>query len=356
MKIMEPLPIKTHTAPKTYRMCAEWEPHEATWLAWPHNAETWPNISKIEDLYAEMISEVLRGEKIRLLVNGAPEEDRVRVKLSKKKIDFSKITFLRISTTDAWIRDYGPNFVLSSGTSKTKIAVNHWIFNAWGAKYEEHQLDNKASKKIVDWLKIMTFEPGIVLEGGSIDVNGKGTVLTTEECLLNPNRNPGFDKTKVEAYLKTYLGVGRTVWLGEGIKGDDTDGHIDDIARFVNPNTVVCAVESNPKHTNFKVLSENKKRLQNATDQDGKKLTVIDLPMPKPLYASRKPLPASYANFYISNSAVLVPIFKDPNDKEVLKVFRSLFPGRSVIGIRSEILVHGLGGIHCVTHEEPAIV
>lgn len=334
-------------------MPAEWEKHEATWLAWPHNPETWPDLPHMEDFYAEMISEIVLGEKIHILVNDIKEEERAYQKLFQKKIDISKINFLKIPTTDAWIRDYGPNFVFSSSR---KLTVNQWIFNAWGAKYEEHQLDNEAAKQIVNSLRMPTVQTRMILEGGSIDSNGKGTILTTEECLLNSNRNSSLTKAKIESKLCEHLGAWQVIWLSEGIKGDDTDGHIDDIARFVNSNTVVCIAEANPKDDNYRVLTENKRRLLKACDQDGKKLNVIELPMPKPVYAKTgERLPASYANFYIANQVVLVPVFNDPNDKKVIKIFEDLFPDRSVVGLDSKILVHGLGGIHCITHEEPAI-
>lgn len=336
----------------TYRMPAEWEKHKATWLTWPHNPETWPDLAHMKEIYGDMISALTGGEDIRLLVNDSKEEEDVRRKLSKKKINLSKVTFLQIPTTDAWIRDYGPNFIVSSD----QLVVNQWVFNAWGEKYEEHKLDNEAAKQIISLLKIPKIETNMVLESGSIDSNGKGTILTTEECLLNSNRNESLTKAKIESKLRQYLGAEEVIWLSEGIEGDDTDGHIDDIARFVNENTVVCVTETNPKDDNYQILCENKKRLLCAHDQNGKKLNVVDLPMPKPLFAGTgERLPASYANFYIGNRAVLVPVFGDPNDKEILKIFKTLFPNRSIVGISSNILVHGLGGIHCITHEEPAV-
>ncbi len=339
-----------------YRMPAEWEKHEATWLAWPHNPETWTDLREIESIYIEIISLLVRGEKVNLLVNNLPEEERISAVLSKNKINLSQIRFFKIKTCDAWIRDYGPNFIVKKNVPKGgQLAVNRWIFNAWGGKYEEHKEDDKASREITHSLGVTVFEPGIVLEGGSIDSNGKGTILTTEECLLNPNRNSHLGKKEIEDYLKRYLAVQQIIWLKEGIEGDDTDGHIDDIARFVNANTVVAAVEGNRADPNYELLQENLKCLKKEKDQDGKKLSVIPLPMPERVSFSRERAPASYANFYIANAAVLVPIFGHPNDKAALKILKEFFPDRSVIGIRSTALVVGLGGIHCLTHEQPAV-
>ncbi len=353
-------PVPFGTVPKCpnqlgYRMPAEWEPHESTWLAWPRNPETWSHLEEIESIYIEIISILTRGEKVKILVNDSREERQVFSKLSKNKIRTESVQFFQIKTHDAWIRDYGPNLIVKEESGKKKLAVNRWIFNAWGSKYEEHLQDDVASQQILDWLKLPIFETNFVLEGGSIDHNGKGVILTTEQCLLNPNRNPGYSKEKIETILKNYLCAKHIIWLGNGIEGDDTDGHVDDIARFVNSSTVLAAVESNPKDNNYKPLHNNLKRLQKSTNQNGKKLNVIELPMPGRIDAPFGRLPASYANFYIGNSAVLIPIFDDPNDKPALRIIESVFSGRHVIGIRSEALMEGLGGIHCLTHEQPAI-
>lgn len=341
-----------------YRLPAEWEKHEATWLAWPHNPETWEDLKEIEAIYAEIIACLTAGEKTVILVNDEREEESARKKLSKKGVRLPQVRFLRIKTWDAWIRDYGPNFIMRENSRSSgggRLAINRWIFNAWGSKYDEHKEDDQASRQIAGSLGLPVFEPHFVLEGGSIDGNGEGMILTTEECLLNSSRNPAFGKRQIEESLRNYLGAQNIIWLGKGIEGDDTDGHVDDIARFVNRNTVIAAVETNPADKNYEPLKENLKRLKKAEDQSDKKLNVIELPMPKPLWAGSVRLPASYANFYIANHAVLVPVFGCPSDKTVLRILEEVFPDRAVLGIRSEVLVYGFGGIHCLTHEQPAI-
>ena len=338
-----------------YRMPAEWEHHDATWLAWPHNAETWPDqLDAVEGVYVQMIAQLTKGERVYVVVADAHDERYVYRKLTGQGIRLSQVFCLRAETHDAWIRDYGPNFLVKEGGSKVALAANRWIFNGWG-KYTEFKVDTEISGEITRFLGIPSFEPGLVLEGGSIDSNGLGTVLVTEECLLHRNRNPKLSREKIEQFLFDYLAARNLIWLGKGIAGDDTDGHVDDIARFVNENTVVCAVEKNQKDVNYKALEENRKRLSRAEDQDGNPLNVIEIPMPGAVKSGTARLPASYLNFYIANSAVLVPIFGDPNDATALKILGTCFPNRAIIGIRSESLVYGLGAIHCLTHEQPAV-
>jgi agmatine deiminase len=332
-------------------MPAEWEPHAATWLAWPHNEETWPGkLPEIEEIYLQMIEALTGHEKVHLLVDDEAERERVDKKLSKHGLRKNVVYFL-VPTVDAWVRDYGPNFIRKEDG---KIAFVNWMFNAWGGKYESLARDNQVPDRLAPLLGVPVFSQDIVLEGGSIDTNGKGTVLVTEQCLLNSNRNPGLSRSGIEEILQKFLGLTHFIWLGEGIEGDDTDGHIDDITRFVNPATVVTAVEKNSADRNYAPLQENLKRLKQATDRDGKKLTLATLPMPNRVEASWGRLPASYLNFYIANGVVLVPIFGHPRDGEALKILGELFPKRRIVGIRSESLVLGLGGIHCVTHEQPA--
>ena len=338
-----------------YRMPAEWEPHEATWLAWPHNEETWPGkLPEVEEIYLRMIEALVPHEQIHLLVDDERERDRVEKKLAGQGIFSKHIIYFLIPTVDAWVRDYGPNFIqrVSGGTKET--AFVNWIFNAWGGKYESLARDNVIPDRLAPLLGIPVFSPGLVLEGGSIDTNGLGTVLVTEQCLLHPNRNPYLTRQGIEEALRNFLGFDHFIWLGEGIEGDDTDGHIDDITRFVNPTTVVTALETNAGDANHFPLDKNLRRLREAKDQAGKKLTIIELPMPNRVEGPWGRLPASYLNFYIGNGAVLVPVFGHLQDATALKILAELFPGRRVVGIRSEALVLGLGGIHCVTHEQPA--
>ena len=334
-----------------FRMPAEWEPHEATWLAWPHNEETWPGkVGEVEEIYLQMIEALVTGEKVKLLVNDELERDRVEKKIRSRGINSTQVVYFLIPTVDTWIRDYGPSFV----TDKAKVAWVRWRFNAWGGKYESLALDDGVPEALVPFLKMTRFSPGLILEGGSIDANGKGSLLVTEQCLLNPNRNPKLSRDDIEGTLRNFLGVSHMIWLGEGIEGDDTDGHVDDITRFVNPTTVVTAVEEDSNDRNFSPLDENLLRLQKATDQDGRRLAIVKMPMPDRVDAPWGRLPASYMNFYIANGVVLAPIFGQAKDRDALRILEELFPGRRMVGVRSETLVMGLGGIHCVTHEEPA--
>lgn len=339
-----------------YRMPAEWARHEATWLAWPHNEETWPGkVAEVEGIYLQMIEALAPEEKVALLVNDERTREKVARRLEGRKVKTENIVYYLTPTVDAWMRDYGPNFVLRDSGGKRGIACVKWIFNAWGEKYESLMQDNEVGHRLAPLLEMPLFCPEIVLEGGSIDTNGEGLCLVTEQCLLNPNRNPRLSRSRIEEALRNFLGFTRFIWLGEGIEGDDTDGHIDDIARFVNPTTIVTAVEEDAQDKNEAPLRENLKRLRGATDGKGRKLEVIPIPMPGRIEASWGRLPASYLNFYIANGVVLVPIFGHANDRVALKTLGEVFPDRRIIGIRSETLVMGLGGIHCVTHEQPAV-
>jgi agmatine deiminase len=325
-------------------MPAEWHSHTATWLSFPHNQETWGDrLLDVEDACVQMIDSLHRGEIVNLLVNDEAMERRVKAKLLAVGVDLSRVVLHRIPTVDAWIRDYGPTFLLQ----KSEIAMVDWTFNGWGNKYPDYPRDTVIPRLINERLRIPRFEPGIVLEGGSIDVNGAGAVLTTEQCLLNPNRNPHLSKTEIEQYLKDYLGVTQIIWLGEGIVGDDTDGHVDDIARFVNPTTIACAVEEDPADENYAALRENYRRLQTTG------LNVIPLPMPGVVSDGERRLPASYANFYIGNEVVLVPTFHHPNDVKAMAILAQTFPTRKVIGIPCASLIYGYGAIHCVTQQQP---
>jgi agmatine deiminase len=350
MMIADPTP-----ASLGYRMPAEWEPHEATWLAWPHNPDTWPGkFAPVPDIYVNMVQALHQHERIHICTNDAESAVRARGLLSKAGVDLSTIQFHEIPTNDTWARDHGPIFLTRISNENNQLAATDWIFNSWGQKYGPWDLDDVVPQKIAELFELQYFTPGIVLEGGSIDVNGRGALLTTESCLLNPNRNPSLSRTDIEEYLRAYLGVTHILWLGDGIVGDDTDGHIDDIARFVNPTTVVCAVEEDPDDVNYRPLQDNWQRLQKMTDQNGHPLRVLPLCMPSPIEHEGNRLPASYANFYIANGTVLVPTYNCPNDQRALTTLQELFPMRQVVGISCTDLVWGLGAIHCVTQQQPA--
>ena len=338
-----------------FRMPAEWEPHAATWLAWPHKEESWPgNFGPIPRVWVEMVRALAPHEHVNILVNDDGAATGVRRVLDVAQVPARAVSLHVIQTNDAWARDHGPTFISRKIDGRTELAAIDWIYNAWGGKYPPWDADDVVPQKIAPLLGVRLFEPGIVLEGGSIDVNGCGALLTTEACLLNPNRNPDLNRAQIEQYLKDYLGVRHILWLGDGIVGDDTDGHIDDLARFVDPTTVVTVVESNPRDENYDRLQANYERLQAMHDQDGHPLRVLTLPMPEPLYYDGQRLPASYANFYIANGVVLVPVFDDPHDAAAVRTLQEVFPRRRIVGIQSRELVWGLGAFHCVTQQQPA--
>lgn len=339
-----------------FRMPAEWEPHHATWLSWPHNPNTWPNvdIEKIEHIWAQMTAALCPGEIVNILA--APERhEQVRKVLKKQNIPLERVKIHAIPTNDAWVRDAGPIFVVRDEGSVRVKALTNWEFNMWGGKYPPWDLDNQIPLKVADHLGLQAFSTGIILEGGSIDVNGRGTLLTTEQCLLNKNRNSHLKREEIENYLTDYLNVTQILWLGEGIEGDDTDGHVDDITRFTAPDTIVTVVEDDPVEENNKILQENLRKLQSFKDPAGKSFKIHTLPMPKPIFhTDGMRLPASYGNFYIANGTVLLPIFGDKKDETAIATVAKLFPDRKIAPIRCEELVVGLGGIHCVTQQEPA--
>jgi len=338
-----------------YHMPAEWHHHSATWLTWPKDPETWPNrVPQVEEIFLQMMAALAPHEIVNLLVDDREAEALVRARLAFPGAD--NICFHHIKTVDSWIRDYGPNFLIND---QGELACNDWIFNAWGNKYEELKKDNVIPARLESLLKVPRFEPGIVMEGGSIEVNGAGCVLTTEQCLLNLNRNPHLSRQEIEQYLKDYLGIEQILWLGEGIVGDDTDGHIDDIARFVAPEVIICAVEDDPQDANYKLLQDNLHRLQTMTDVNGRSFEIVTLPMPGVVGGASTEnrnldrLPASYANFYIANNVVLAPVFGHANDSRALETLQRLFIGRRVVSINCEPLVWGMGTIHCVTQQQP---
>lgn len=341
-----------------YYMPAEWFPHLATWLTWPKDPETWPDrLEQVEQIYLEIISALAPHETVNLLVDDDPTEQSVRRRLNFAGAE--NVRFHQIPTVDSWIRDYGPNFLINDSFNG---AYNDWIFNAWGNKYEALKQDDRVPELLAPVLRQPRFTPGMVLEGGSIDVDEYGCVLTTEQCLLNPNRNPQLSRTEIETYLKGYLGVGKVLWLGEGIVGDDTDGHIDDIARFAEPNVIVCAVEDDPADANYKLLQDNLARLKLMTDMFGRPFEIIRLPMPGVVTGESTGtrtldrLPASYANFYIANKVVLLPVFGHANDLRAVETMQRVFRDRRVIPINCEPLVWGMGTIHCLTQQQPRVI
>lgn len=356
-----PKPAPETPAELGYRMPAEWEPHLATWLAWPHERRDWPGkFEPIPWVYAEVVRHLVPGERVRILVEGEQHEAGAKKVLKRAGVDLSRVDFYRVKTNRSWTRDFCPIFVRDAAG---EVAITNWKFNGW-AKYDNHALDDAVPDQLARRLKRRQFKPTVlegkrgrrvVLEGGSIDVNGRGTLLTTEECLLSPvqARNPGLSREDLERVLAENLGIRKVLWLGEGIVGDDTHGHVDDLARFVDPHTVVVCVEDDPLDENFYRLRDNTRRLETMTDQDGRPLRVLPLPMPAPVVFDGQRLPASYANFYIGNSAVLVPTFNDPNDRRALALIAELFPSRRVVGIHAVDLVWGLGTLHCMTQQEP---
>ena len=340
-----------------FRMPAEWYPHESTWLAWPKDPTTWPDrLQPVQHIFLHMIAQLASLERVDLLVDNEETTNEIKAKLKEYRVSPDSVVFHENETAGVWIRDYGPNFLIRQRGAETELALNDWKFNAWGNKYPELEKDGEIPQKLAPFLQAPTFCPGLVLEGGSIDVNGKGSCLTTEQCLLNPNRNAHLSREQIEQSLKDYLGVQQIIWLGQGIIGDDTDGHIDEVARFVGPRTIVCALEQDPADENYRPLQDNYRRLHLACDPEGYPFEIVPLPMPGRVEGSDGPLPASYTNFYTANGVVLVPTFGHPHTQQSLQVLQTLFPNRKVTGINCEPLVWGMGNLHCVTQQQPARV
>lgn len=334
-----------------FTMPAEWQKHTAIWLAWPYDPLTFPDrVHKVEATYVQIIKEIHTSEDVNLFVKDEETKQKATNMFKEAGIDLSKVHFHVFTYADVWFRDYGPIFVRNP---KHELAMIHWDFNSWGEKYETLLKDKEIPTVINEKMALRCYRPGIVLEGGSIDVNGEGTLLTTEQCLLNSNRNPDLKKEQIEQYLSKFLGVRHFIWLKRGILGDDTDGHIDDLARFVNPTTIVCAFEDNQDDADYEALKENYELLSRSTDQDGKPIQVVKLPMPKVVDEEGFRLPASYTNFYIGNTKVLVPVFDHPNDEKALAILQELFPTRKVVGICCKDLVYGFGTLHCISQQQP---
>ena len=332
-----------------YRWPAEWEPHRATWLAWPHRLDSWPgHFDPVRPQMAKFVRAVADFERVNLLAGGYDVMHSARLWVG----DHPNVALQNIPTDDAWCRDYGPVFL--QATDESPPALIDWQYNAWGGKYPPFDQDNAVPQRIAKLMGYQRFAPGIVLEGGSIEGNGAGLLLTTERCLLNPNRNPGMTRQQIERTLHDFLGVKKAIWLsGDGMAGDDTDGHIDQLARFVGPDTVVAAVEDDPADENYGPLQENYVLLQTATDLQGRRLQVVPLPMPRPKFQSDQRLPASYCNFYLANGVCVVPQFDDPADEQAVAVLRSLLPDRQVIGLPALDLNFGLGAFHCLSQQQP---
>jgi agmatine deiminase len=347
-----------------FRMPAEWDAHEGTWLGWPQNAADWPGkLAAIPWVYAEIVRLLSQRENVHILVNSEAVARRAQSALQRAGANLANVSFHVWPTDRVWLRDSGPIFVKDGSGA---LAITDWKFNAW-AKYDDWKLDDKVPSHVAKLLKMPSWQPTLtlangrqhrlVLEGGSIDVNGQGTLITTEECLLSEvqQRNPGVSREQLESAFHDYLGIDQVIWLDRGTAGDDTHGHVDDITRFVAPETIVTAVEADANDANHLPLAENLARLKASRTPSGKQWTIIELPMPRPVVFRGQRLPASYANFYIGNGQVLVPTFNDPNDRYALTILSECFPGREVIGIHAVDLVWGLGTLHCMTQQQPAI-
>ena len=365
--LVPPDDSKASPASLGFRMPAEWEPHEATWIAWPHNRDDWPGkFAPIPWVYSEIVRILTRHEPVNILIKSRKAIDRAMRHLVKARVSLDRVTFVKASTDRVWVRDSGPTFVKNDSAveESDRIGLIDWRFNAW-AKYENYHHDGKIARKLARRLEMRRWSPRVeidgrlervVMEGGAIDVNGRGTLLTTEECLLSDvqERNPGLGREGIASMFADYLGISHVIWLDSGIAGDDTHGHVDDVARFVGPKKVVVAVENRAADPNYILLQENWRRLAEARDQDGDSIEVIALPMPEPIFFDQQRMPASYVNFYIANQLVIVPTFNDPSDRIAIGVLAEVFPDREVVGIHATDLVLGLGTLHCLTQQQPA--
>ena len=338
-----------------YRMPAEWEPHEATWLSWPRaDGISFPgSYNKIVPTLAAMVQALAQSERVFVNVCDAGHEALVREHLAASQVKTDHVTFFRIRTNEPWCRDHGPIYLTRA--EAPRMAIVDWDYNAWGGKYPPFDLDDDVPKRIAEHQNLPIYFPKMVLEGGSIDVNGAGTLLTTTSCLLNPNRNPDLSKSDIEGRIRDYLGVHHILWLGDGIEGDDTDGHVDDITRFIGPSTVLTMVEGDESDANHAPLKANLEALKTMRTQDGTPLEVLTMPMPRKIMRDGQRLPASYANFYIANRVVLLPVFADPNDEAAIAVLQKVFPERTIVPIDCRELIWGLGAFHCLTQQQPRL-
>jgi agmatine deiminase len=338
-----------------YYFPAEFALHVATWLSWPHKEASWPGkIDTVFPHYAQFVKELTKGEIVRINVASKMMQQFATMHLENQHVDLSKVEFFIHPTDDAWCRDHGPAFLVNPKADFKKVIVD-WGYNAWGNKYPPYDNDDIVPTLIGNTFNTPVFKPGIIMEGGAIEVNGAGTLLTSTCCLLNPNRNAGLSQQEIEDYLVNYYGVEQILWIDEGIIGDDTDGHIDDTVRFVNADTVLTVIEENKDDENFDLLKKNLVQLTKMRLLNGKQLNIVELPMPDPVIWDGQRLPASYANFYISNRSVVVPTYRCDSDEKALEIIQGCFPDRNVIGIDSTDIIWGLGSFHCLSQQEPAI-
>jgi agmatine deiminase len=346
------------TTPKElgYYFPAEFAPQAATWLSWPHKEASWPGkIHTIFPYYSKFVKELTLGQKVCINVNDEAMKNFAIGHLQNAEVDLSKVEFFFHPTNDAWCRDHGPAFLINPAATANKKVIVDWGYNAWGNKYPPFDLDDNIPTLIGKHYNIPVYYPGIVMEGGSVEFNGKGTIMTSTACLLNPNRNPHLNQQQIEKYLCDYYGAEQILWIDEGIVGDDTDGHIDDTVRFVNEDTVLTVVEENKNDANYNLLQHNLKQLQQMRLLNGKQLNIVELPMPDELVYDDQRLPTSYANFYIANHAVIVPVFNCAKDDKALQIIQTCFPDRKVVGIDSTEIIWGLGSFHCMSQQEPLV-
>lgn len=346
-----------HPTPKDlgYHFPAEWHQHTATWLSWIHKNESWPGtIDKVYPYYVEFIKVLAQSERVCVNVNDESMKAFAVKHLQQAGVDLNNVQFYIHPTNDAWCRDHGPAFLINRDAAQKKVIVD-WNYNAWGNKYPPYDLDDVIPTLIAKDYNMPVFYPGIVMEGGSVEFNGKGTLLTSASCLLNPNRNPHLTQKQIEEYLINYYGVEQILWVDDGIVGDDTDGHIDDTIRFVNEDTVLAVVEKNKPDENYALLQRNLKQLQQMRLLNGKQLNIVELPMPNAVTYDGQRLPASYANFYIANKFVIVPTYRCDRDDEALQIIQQYFPDRKAVGIDSTEIIWGLGSFHCLSQQEPAV-
>ncbi|UIR57900.1 agmatine deiminase family protein [Sphingobacterium sp. SRCM116780] len=350
--------VNTALYPKDlgYTFPAEWEKHEATWLSWPHKNESWPDrIHLIFPAYAQFIAELTKGEKVRINVKNEEMKAFALSYIEQTDADLNQVEFFFHETNDAWCRDHGPAFLINRQQPDHKKVIVDWGFNAWGGKYPPFENDDVIPTKIAKAFNLPVFYPGIIMEGGSVEFNGAGALLTSKSCLLNENRNPEHTQEQIEEYLKNYYGVSQILWVEDGIVGDDTDGHVDDTIRFINEDTVLTVIEDHIEDDNYELLQTNLRQLQEMKLEDGRSLNIITLPMPDGVYCEGERLPASYANFYIANKSVIVPTYRCAKDTIALDIIQKCFPDRKVVGIDSTDIIWGLGSFHCLSQQEPAI-
>ena len=338
-----------------YYFPAEFAQHDATWLSWPHKEASWPGkIQTIYPHYTEFIKYLTFSENVFININDDNMKDFALKMIERSGADLTKVKFFEHPTNDAWCRDHGPAFLINPNADKKKVIVD-WNYNAWGNKYPPFDLDDVIPTLIAKQYGIPVYHPGIIMEGGSVEFNGKGTLITSTACLLNKNRNPHLNQSQIEEYLINYYGVEQVLWIDEGIIGDDTDGHIDDTVRFVNEDTVIAVIEENKNDENYELLQKNLQQLKEMRLLNGKQLTIIEIPMPDAVIHEGQRLPASYANFYIANKYVIVPTFRGAKDDKILRIIQEAFPDREAIGIDSTDIIWGLGSFHCLSQQEPSV-